>query len=769
MPVRIINFVLMLFIITGSLYSAPIVAYENLNIPNVNQVVVIDGNLDDEAWQSASEVTLNYVTRPFENAKPPVKTTVKIFENGTELLVAFIADDDNPDDIRAFLRDRDRTSGEDLVGIKLDTYNDGRLAYQFFVNPLGVQTDAIENQMTGNESKSWNGIWESAGRITDSGFVVEMRIPLRLMNFLEVDSIKTWGVEFVRFYPRIDNYRISHVTFDRDNACRLCQMGDITGFEDAKQGQNLAIVPTIVAGALKTREPVESLAWEKDKTQEVGLDINWGVSPELTFSGTLNPDFSQVEADEAQLNINNTFNLFFAEQRPFFVENADYFSSIQNLVYTRNINSPDYGAKLTGRVQKHSLGAFVANDISTSFIVPGNRGSSVATLEEKSVNFAGRYRFDYSDDFSIGLVSTVRDSDSYRNIVSGIDSRYRMTDQDTLRVQLVHSATDYPEELFKEFCDNDCEQDSDLTESALRTRTDDTLNGISYRVLYARTNEDYFLRARRVVDEADYRADLGFNNNVDRQFYAFGGGYRWYNEQSWWNRIQVNGEWDISHNDNGELIEKEIEAELNVRADLQSVFEIGYETKTRVGLRQDTSNLQIDGNATQFQESSVKLFFEMQPNSTYEFSSFIRVGDRVDLTNNRLGDQVYFEQKFDVNLGTKTSISFDYTYSELDSAEQSLFVANLIDSRVTYQFDPRQFLRLIVAFSDIKRNVENYTVEVDERSRNLGFQLLYSYKVNPLTKFFVGYSQSALENDDLDKLVVDNQSLFMKFSYAWLP
>ena len=112
------------------------------------------------------------------------------------------------------------------------------------------------------------------------------------------------------------------------------------------------------------------------------MDINWGITPELTFSGTLNPDFSQVEADQAQLNINNNFALFFPAQRPFFVENADYFSSIQNLVYTRNINAPDYGAKLTGRVDKHSIGVFVANDSSTSFLIPGNLGSSVATLQE---------------------------------------------------------------------------------------------------------------------------------------------------------------------------------------------------------------------------------------------------------------------------------------------------------------------------------------------------------------------------------------------------
>ncbi|MBT1451227.1 carbohydrate binding family 9 domain-containing protein [Glaciecola sp. XM2] len=740
-----------------------------LSIPNLDNHVSIDGVYSEDEWTNAAETNLNFVTRPFENTAPPVRTQVKFFENGTELLVVFIAKDPNPQAIRAFLRDRDTNAGGEFVGVKLDTYNDGRLAYQFFVNPLGVQTDSIENEMTGSESSSWNGIWDSAGQLTSDGYVVEMRIPLRLMNFQESNEIKTWGVEFVRFYPRVDNYRISQVPFDRDNSCNLCQMGSVSGFKDAKQGANLVLAPTVVAGVNRNRDVFGDREWDYQRNQEVGLDINWGITPELTFSGTLNPDFSQVEADQAQLNINNNFALFNDEQRPFFVENEEYFSSLQNLVYTRNINAPDYGAKLTGRVENHSIGVFVANDVSTSFLVPGNLGSSVATLKQDSVNFAGRYRYDYSDDVSLGLVTTVRDSDDYRNIVNGVDTRLRISEQDTVRAQIVHSATDYAPDLFERFCNRDCSQESDFTEAALRTQTQDTIKGLSYRLQYERDTRNYFLNARREVTEADFRGDLGFISNVDRQLYVFGGGYRWWNEDSWWNRIQINGDWDITHNDQGELIEKELEAEFNITGDLQSYFEIGYDQRTRVGLRENRASLAIDGNTTQFEERSASAYFEMQPNGLIEFYGFLRVGDRVDLVNNRLGDQVYAEQGVDLNIGTHLRVSLDHTYSELDSAEQPLFIANLLDTRITYQFDPRQFLRLILAYSDIQRNADNYAIDVQSKSRDLGFQLLYSYKLNPLTKFFVGYSQSAFDNDNLEELVADNQSVFMKFSYGWLP
>jgi hypothetical protein len=97
-----------------------------------------------------------------------------------------------------------------------------------------------------------------------------------------------------------------------------------------------------------------------------------------------------------------------------------------------------------------------------------------------------------------------------------------------------------------------------------------------------------------------------------------------------------------------------------------------------------------------------------------------------------------------------------------------LFIANLTDIRMTYQFDQRQFFRVTVAYSDISRNQDNYEIDVNANSEDIGFQLLYSYKLNPLSKFFIGYADSAYNNDDLNKLKTNNQSIFMKFSYAWL-
>jgi hypothetical protein len=742
--------------------------FANLDIPYISGEILVDGVLDDIHWQQAKELSLNYVTRPFENTLPPVTTKVKIFENGETLYLAFTAQDPKVNDIRAFYRDRDDVWGNDLVGIKLDTFNDSRLAYQFFVNPLGVQIDSIENEMTGNESDSWDGIWQSAGKMVADGYQVEMAIPLRILNFAEGTDVKIWGAEIVRFYPRLEQLRISNMPLDRDNACNLCQMGALHGFKKAKQGKNLAVIPTLVMGKGQSRSPEESLNWDDSQNTEIGLDLKWGITPEISLQATFNPDFSQVEADVAQLSINDTFALFFAEKRTFFLENADYFSSNYNLVYTRNVGSPDYGAKITGRLDQHTFGVFVANDESTNFLIPGNLGSTIASFEEESINLALRYRYDLSDQFSIGWTGTLRDSEGYYNYVNGIDAKYQLTEKDTLRAQFIRSDTQYPIDLYQEFCDNDCADDQDYTEAALRLKKPDAFSGRAYRVSYSHEERNWNFSLDRNSRGKNIRTDLGFGELADRHQSVIGGGYNWYSENSWWNKIRISGDWDISHNDNGELLEKESELYVSMNGQFQSYFELGLTKRDRVGLRERPQDLSISGNTTMFAEQLANFYFELRPSATWYLSNNVSYGDHIDFDNNRLGKQSLIRPSLNWSVGKSLQFNLRHTYQHFEADKQTLFTANLSDFRATYQFDRRQFLRLILIYSDIERNQQNYSFDVDANSKGLGTQLLYSYKLNPLTKFFVGYSDSAYQDDVVSSLTKNQRSIFMKLSYAWL-
>jgi len=201
---------------------------------------------------------------------------------------------------------------------------------------------------------------------------------------------------------------------------------------------------------------------------------------------------------------------------------------------------------------------------------------------------------------------------------------------------------------------------------------------------------------------------------------------------------------------------------------LQSYFEIGLLTRDKVGLRDDPSKLSISNNSTLFTEQQGSFYFEMRPSPSWYLSTFARYGDHIDYDNNRLGKQLLVRPRIHWNVGKSLQFKLRHTYQNLDVNSQQLFTANLSDFRVTYQFNQRQFLRLILVYSDIERNPQNYTFDVDASSKGLGTQLLYSYKLNPLTKFFVGYSDSAYQDDVVTSLTQSERSVFMKLSYAWL-
>ncbi len=238
-------------ILSAALLSVPfttLATSQPVTLPFIAEQATIDGKLNEPSWQRAKKITIDNVTWPYENSKSPVTTHAYVYEDGETLFIGFEANDPNPELIRAFYRDRDAAWDDDLVGLKIDSYNNSQLAYQFFINPLGVQQDSIENELTKHESSSWDGIWDSVGVIHENGYTVEVAIPLRVLNFDDSVASKTMAMEFLRFLPRSERLRISSMQIDHGNNCWICQMPSYQGFEQAKQGNNVAIIPSVVLG-----------------------------------------------------------------------------------------------------------------------------------------------------------------------------------------------------------------------------------------------------------------------------------------------------------------------------------------------------------------------------------------------------------------------------------------------------------------------------------------------------------------------------------------
>lgn len=719
-------------------------ANAEIRVPEVDGVIRLDGILDEPFWQAAVMVTLDYETRPAENTPAAVRTEVFLVDNGDALLVAFKASDPDPGKIVAYLSDRDAAFNDDFVGIALDTFNDERRAFEFFVNPLGIQMDLTLDDVNGNEDSSWNAIWGSAGRIDGQGYIVEMEIPFRTMQFPAGAAEKTFGVDLLRFRPRENRERISNNVQDRNLPCYLCQLDKLVGFANASAGRNIVIAPSMtaarndaVADGTGTNAPLESGDFEF----EPSLDVSWGITPDIQLTATLNPDFSQVEADVAQLQINQQFALFFPEQRPFFLEGADFFSSPLNVVFTRNVADPDYGAKITGKSNGHTFGVFTANDTLTNLLLPGNQGSDFTSLDQESEIAVGRYAYDVGENSRIGALATSRRGDDYRNTVAGIDARFLFRDYNTLEFQYLDSDTRYPDAAVDDF-------DLDANEAS----------GSAYRVRLARDTRQWSFFALQDQFDAGFRADMGFVTQVDFDKSVLGAYRRFIAEPNkWWNQISIGGDWDITHAGDGRLLERELEAEVSLQAALRSYIEVGVFDRAR------------DFEGVLYEESGASLYAEMNPSGATFLGLFIRGGDQIDFDNSRLGKTLRISPRMNQRFGDALSFRLRHTWEQLEHESERVFTANLTDLRSQYQFSARLFVRLVLLYSDIDRNAAKYVDSIEERSSSVSSQLLLSYKINPQTVFFLGYGDNRIENDDFASLTQTDRSFFMKVGYAWVP
>ena len=734
-----------LYSLLSTLVAMPALANTNdiPNLPRVVHPVSVDGKLDDDAWRHALQIDVNIETRPGENVPAKVKTIAYLLEDGQSLFVAFDARDPDPSQIRAYYRDRDSAFNDDFVGVVIDSYNDDRRAFEFFANAYGSQMDMTQDDINQREDDSWDAIWDSAGQINGQGYVVEMRIPLNQLRFPAKEGKQTWGLDVVRFRPRESRVRIGNNPIDRERNCYLCQIQEVQGFENLEPSRDVEIVPTITSSRTDlTDDPVTDPMVNGDVETEAGLSIRWGITPDLTANLAINPDFSQVEADVAQLDVNNQFALFFPEKRPFFLEGSDYFRTPVRAVYTRTVADPDLGVKLTGKRGDHTFGFYAAEDAVTNLIFPGPTGSDLESLEDSHTAAVGRYSLSFGNASSIGALMTARQGDDYHNYVGGLDARWKINDQHQVRAQYLYSDTEYPDAVAQDF-----------------EQPFGAFGGAAAQLQYNYSSRNWMASGRYELRDDHFRADSGFETRVDYDQYTAALARVWHgNEDNWWTRQQINADYDISHDTNGQLLEREFEAYYSINGPMQWFAQFG-------GLTRD---VYFDGQV--FRENKVSLYTQFQPRGGLFFGVWTRVGDQVDFSNTRLGDQIRVQPEVNWNVNEHLLLRLRSSWVKLDSKEgPNIFDAKVHDVRLTWQFSNRSFVRLTTQYRTVDRNQSMYFDDVDAVSRNAGRQLLYSYKINPQTVFFLGYSDSHVDDDDLDDLTVTDRTFFLKIGYAWMP
>lgn len=734
--------------------SFPGVAQERAKVPikakqyrveSTPEPIKVDAVLDEAAWKTAQPMEFDAETSPGDNLTPPARTIGYMTYDQKNLYVAFHCYDPNPSAIRAHLSDRDTAFSDDFVGVVLDTFNDNRRAFEFFVNPLGVQMDLIQDDTNRNEDSSWDAIWNTAGRITPDGYIVEMAIPFTSIRFPRTDAEQTWGVDMVRIYPRSTRARIGLQGQDRNRNCYLCQSSRVTGFRGITPGRDIELDPTVTAQHTSTRSgfPGGELS-SGGADVDAGLTARWGITPNLTLNAALNPDFSQVEADAVQLDINNQFALFYNEKRPFFLEGSDFFEGPLQAVYTRTVADPVFGLKTTGRLGRSTVGVFIAEDEVTQLIIPGPEGSGATVLDQHNRASAFRYRFNIGETSSVGALLTTRDGDGYNNRVLGIDGTFRVTAKDTITGQLLGTKGEYPLGIQAAF--------------GQPAETSDVGGRLNYR-----HNSKFWFWGATYEDIGDeLRADSGFipqvgykYGNAVVEYHGYGvEGKTWYT--GWW----LGGDYDNMRKQNGDLLEEELEAWAAVQGPMQSYAQIVVGDRER----------QFAG--VQFDEQFLHWNFEIRPTGDF----FVFVGgtfaDQIDFANVQPGERFRLAGGIRWNIGRRAKIDLDQSYENLDVEGGRLFGADVTQLRAVYQFNIRTFVRAILQYTDITRDPTLYHFQnVSANSKRLFPQLLFSYKINPQTVFFAGYSGTRLGGDfeGIDTgLTEADRTFFVKLGYAWL-
>src|SRR5881397_1527561 len=397
----------------------------DVHVPRLEATVRIDGVLDEEVWRRAALLKGFSQYRPVDSRPAEDSTEVLVFYAPDAIYFGIRAYEAHGNVVRATLADRDNIGADDNIQILVDTFLDRRRALLFAVNPLGAQQDGVRSEGIagaaggGNAGGRFDGVvdlnpdyvYESKGRVTPSGFEVEVRIPFKSLRYQSGET-QDWGIQIVRVTQHTA-YEDTWTPVVRASASFLIQSGTLKGLTGMHRGLVMDVSPEFTSRVDGAPGGGGSSAYHYGEVDpQLGVNLRWGVTQNLSLTGTANPDFSQVEADVGQVTVNERFAVFFPEKRPFFLEGLEQFDTPNALIYTRRISAPVGGAKLTGKIGGTGvayIGAIDDNNLSV-------------TRDHPIVNLL-RLRRDLGTSSTVGLAYTDRIDGNASNRVLGVDAR----------------------------------------------------------------------------------------------------------------------------------------------------------------------------------------------------------------------------------------------------------------------------------------------------------------------------------------------------------
>lgn len=744
-------------------------------IPRLADDVRIDGVLDDAPWLQAARLTDFSAYAPVDGPPSDTPTEVLVFYSPTAIHFSVRAHA-APGTVRATLANRDRLDTEDQVRIFLSTFNDGRQALYFAVNPLGIQADGVlvegtatrgggfEGLATGREEPdlSPDFVFDSKGRLTADGYEVEVRIPFKTLRFPS-SARQSWGLHVTRM-QQWNAHEDSWAPAKRAAASFLAQGGTLDGLAEMKRGLVLDLNPELTGTMVGASD---SRGWTYDTERpSLGGNVRWGVTSNLTLNGTVNPDFSQIEADASQFTYDPRSAIFFAEKRPFFLDGLEQFTTPNRLIYTRRIVEPIGAAKLSGKIGGTSVALLSAVD--------DERQSRTGSYPLYNLMRVQRDLFGQSK--AALVVTDKRDGPDSNTVLAG-DARIAWGDIWNVQAQAAVSRT----------------------ESGGRT-----LDGPLLQAALERNGRRFGLSWRGTSLGEDFRAESGFiarprvtNVSLDQRWTFFGGEKSRLESLS--SDVVLNGVWRTQ-----DLVDGRGPLERKLHLNNNAVFRGGWKAGASVlierfdfdpELYEDYRLLAPDGSVLPFTGTPYIHNLDWVVSfGTPQFSGFSASFQRVWGRDENFfewspADIDYIDFSLDYRPTEQLRIEGRYQLQKFErrSDGSTVGVRHIPRLKLEYQLTRAAFLRVVGEY-DIDRQDDLrddgrtelpivirdpvtglYERALGHEDKRLRLDFLFSYQPVPGTVIFAGYGSRLLEEDDPLRrgLRRESDGFFLKFSYLF--
>jgi hypothetical protein len=710
-----------------------------INVQRTSDPIVIDGYLDEASWSNAASVDGFTETFPGDLVRPPYDTQVKIMYDDAYLYLGIIAFDD-PATIRSNMTDRDAIFNDDFVGIIIDTYGNGTWGYQLFFNPRGIQGDM--RLSGGDEDASFHIVQHSEGRITDDGYVVEVAIPFNELRFPATFE-QEWRVTFWRTRPRSSRERSTWAAISRDDPCFLCQLGTLKGIQGVEPGKQLRLLPSLTVTQSGNRALPEVPIDNGKIELQPSLGASYNLSSSVTAEITLNPDFSQIESDAGQIDVNTTTALFFSERRPFFQDGSDLYSSRINQLYTRSVNSPIAAMKLIGRMSKANFAWMSAWDDQTPVIIPLEERSRFVQRSGSLVNI-GRYKYSFGNDNDIGVILTDRRyEEGGSGTTVGLDGRVRFTRTLSASYHMVVSHTD-------EGADSSL---TDMLGGPLATHGKHTLafdgesfSGTGVGLGLSQTGRHFRTSFNYTQLSPEFRAHAGFINSNSQRNLSNNTSLVFYPSTPLIDELRLQHIGGLFYNWDGLQKDRFSMPSVNMTLPGQTGVQIGYLWSTErfadvrhSGIRRWEANIM-----TSFSPTISSGFSVEKGRFVARFVQPSILGD---------GHQLDFYVR--LTPISQLEIQPSIAWEELNNpyTNEELFSVYILRTRLNYQFTRELFLRVIT--------------EYNNGNGNFDIQPLLTYKINPFSVFYLGTNRLYSDWDGLSTAKLRDRQYFLKAQYLF--